>query len=46
MIAMSIYGFVRGNTTALIAGVDSTGNICGFRPTTVENFPKTYYMMS
>lgn len=44
MIAMSIVGFTKGNYKALIAGVDSHGNICGYSEN-VANMPMTYYMV-
>jgi len=34
MITISVIGFVKGDSQALIAGVDSDGNICGFSPAT------------
>jgi hypothetical protein len=44
MIAMSIVGFTKGNYKALIAGVDSHGNICGYSDD-VKDMPMTYYRL-
>jgi len=45
MITISIIGFTKGNYKALIAGVDSDGNICGYTPV-VSNLEKTYYFLN
>ena len=44
MITISVIGFSKGNYKALIAGVNSQQQICGYSPG-VEGFPKTYYFL-